>query len=125
MSQKPARQKPLQHCASAVHVPDTGTQVVVTTPHTPLVQAPPQQSAAVAQAPPSAVHGVLQVWVVASQTPWQQSLSTAHDAPWVWHVSGGSPQRGGLMDSSQTMEQQPLPGPELHVSPVGRQSVLV
>src|SRR5689334_21333838 len=122
MSQNPAKQTPEQHCEPNVHVPPKGTQVMGGAANTPPVQVPLQHWAPAVHALQSATHGVLHRRVVGSHTPWQQSPSTRQAAPWAWHTSAAKPQRGGSIVVSQFIEQQPEPGPEEQVSPVGRQS---
>ena len=124
-SQKPPKQRPEQHCALLVQAPLICVQLVGGVPQTPAVQLLEQQVALPVQAPPAGVHGVLHACVAGSQMPWQQSPSTVHAAPCARHTPAAKPQRGGSTVWSQFIEQQPEPGPELQVSPVGRQSVFV
>lgn len=100
-------------------------QLVVGAPQLPLAQLPEQHWPAVVQIAPSAAHGVLQVFDAGSQTPAQQSLFCVQAALGPRQVLAPKPQRGGSTDLSQAFEQQPEPGPESQVSPVGRQSLLV
>ena len=121
-SQKPPKQSPEQHCAFVVQAPLIGVQLVGGVPQVPAVQLLEQQAALPVQAPPVAVHGVLQRWVAGSQTPRQHCASAVQAAPSPRQVSAPNLQRVGSTVSSQTSVQQPRPEPDVHVSPVGRQS---
>ena len=123
-SQKPPRQSPLQQEAELVHAAPISRHEVGGVPQTPPVQVALQQLALLVQAAPWPAQGVLQTCAVGSQTPTQQSPSVVQAAVSPWQVSVPKLQRGGFVDLSQTSVQQPLPGPELQVSPVGRQSRL-
>src|SRR5438270_5665933 len=94
-SQKPPKQKPVQHWASVVHAPAVGWQLTGGATHAPPVQTLVQQSAAAVQAPPVAAHGVLHTWAVASQTPRQHCAVVVQAAPCARQVSAPKPQRGG------------------------------
>ena len=85
----------------------------------PFVHTLLQQSAPVVHVPLSAVQGVSQSPPL--QIPWQQSLSTVHVAPCAAHEALPASQRWVCL--SQTIEQQPLCGPELQFSPIPRQVV--
>jgi len=123
-SQKPPKQKAEQQSASPVQAPVTGRQLTGGAAQTPAAQVALQQAAPLVQAAPLAAHGVLHTRVTGSQTPRQHCASPVQAAPSARQVSLASPQRGGSTDSSQLSVQQPRPEPELHVSPVGRQSRL-
>src|SRR5262249_12931391 len=84
-----------------------------------------QHSADSAQPCPSAAHGVVHTSVprsFARHLPLQQSASAVQPTPCAWQIDDPKTQRS-LFCLSQT-SQQPLPLPEVHVSPVGRQSGL-
>ena len=123
-SQNPPIQKVEQQLPSMVQAPLTGWQVVAGGAQLPAAQLLLQQPALPVQAAPLGVQGVLQAWVVGSQTPRQHCVSAVQVAPSAKQVSLPNPQRGGSCVSSQLSVQQPRPGPELQVSPVGRQSRL-
>ena len=123
-SQNPPRQKVEQQSVPVVQAPLTGWQALAGGAQLPAAQLLLQQAALPAQAAPLAVQGVLQTWAVGSQTPRQHCVSAVQVAPSAKQVSWPKPQRGGLGVSSQLSVQQPRPGPELQVSPVGRQSRL-
>jgi len=123
-SQKPPTQKVEQQSAPVVQAPLTGWQVVIGGAQLPAAQLLLQHPALAAQAAPLAVQGVLQAWVVGSQTPRQHWASAVQAPPSAKQVSWPKPQRGGSWVLSQFSLQQPLPGPESQVSPVGRQSRL-
>jgi hypothetical protein len=138
----------VQQSALVAQVPVTGTQVPVppgpvpptgpppgggggggggSASQRPLVQLEVQQSAPALHAPATATHAVLQVLVAGSQTFPQHCASDAQAAVSPRHCSGGAMQRGGLKfflshkSLLAVLPQQPRWGPELHVSPVGRQ----
>jgi len=121
-SQKPPKQSPEQHSALLVQAPLIGMQLVGGVPQVPALQLLEQQAALPVQAPPTEVQGVLQTCAVGSQTPRQHCASAVQAAPSPWHVSLPKLQRVGSFVSSQTLVQQPRPDPDVHVSPVGRQS---
>jgi hypothetical protein len=123
-SQNPPIQKVEQQSVSVVQAPLTGWQVLAGGAQLPAAQLLLQQAALPVQAAPLAVQGVLQAWVVGSQAPRQHCASAVQAAPSAKQVSLPKPQRGGFGVSSQLSVQQPRPGPELQVSPVGRQSRL-
>jgi len=123
-SQNPPMQKVEQQSVPAVHAPLTGWQVLAGGAQAPAAQLLLQQAPFPAQAAPLAVQGVLQACVVGSHTPRQHCASEVQAAPSAKQVSVPKPQRGGSCVLSQTLLQQPLPGPESQVSPVGRQSRL-
>jgi hypothetical protein len=123
-SQNPPMQKVEQQSVPVVQAPLTGWQVVTGGAQLPAAQLLLQQAPLPAQAAPLAVQGVLQACVVGSQTPRQHCVSAVQVAPSAKQVSTPKPQRGGSSVLSQFSLQQPLPGPELQVSPVGRQSRL-
>jgi len=120
-SQKPPKHRPEQHCASVVHAPLIGAQLVDGVAQLPAVQVLLQQAAPLVHAPPTAVHGVLHARVVGSQTPRQHCASVVHAAPSPRQVSLPKRQRFGSAVSSHTSVQQPRPDPDVQVSPVGRQ----
>lgn len=132
-SQKPPKQRPVQHCDDVLQPTPIGVQTVPESvaggwgaSHDPLVQLAAQQSAPVVHPPLVGTHGVEHFFVPGSQWPEQQSASAAHVAVVPRHADGGSPHRGGLTVLSQrssvgVARQHPLCGPELQVSPVGRQ----
>jgi hypothetical protein len=121
-SQNPPAQVPVQHDALFVQAWPVGTQLVLGAPQTVPVQTPPQQSPLAPQAEPFGAQGILQTCAVGSHTPRQQSVSTVQAAVSPRQVSVPKLQRGGSIVLSHTFVQHPLPGPESHVSPVGRQS---
>jgi hypothetical protein len=121
-SQKPPKQSPEQHCALVVQAPLICVQLVGGVPQAPAVQTLEQQPAFPVHAPPTGVHGVLHACVAGSQTPRQHCVSAVQAAPSPRQVSVPKWQRLGSTVSSQTSVQQPRPEPEVHVSPVGRQS---
>ena len=123
-SQNPPTQKVEQQSLPVVQAPLTGWQVLAGGAQLPAAQLLLQQAALPAQAAPFAVQGVLQAWVVGSQTPRQHCALAVQAPPSAKQVSMPKPQRGGSWDLSQLLLQQPLPGPESQVSPVGRQSRL-
>jgi hypothetical protein len=123
-SQKPPKQSPEQHCALLVHAPVIGVQLVAGIEQLPAVQVLVQQPALPMQAPPTGVQGVLHACVAGSQTPRQHCVSVVQAAPSPRQVSLPKRHRFGSAVSSQTSVQQPRPDPEVHVSPVGRQSRL-
>ena len=123
-SQNPPIQKVEQQSVPVVQAPLTGWQVLAGGAQLPAAQLLLQQAALPVQAAPLAVQGVLQAWVAGSQTPRQHCASPVQAAPSAKQVSLPNPQRGGFGVWSQLSVQQPLPGPELQVSPVGRQSRL-
>jgi hypothetical protein len=107
-----------------VQAPLTGWQVVGGGAQAPAVQVLLQQAPLAVQAAPLAVQGVLHACIVGSQMPRQHCEAAVQAAPSAKQVSAPKPQRGGSCVSSQLLLQQPLPGPESQVSPVGRQSRL-
>lgn len=121
-SQNPPTQKVEQQSMPVVQAPLTGWQVEAGGAQVPAAQLLLQQPAPLAQVPPFAVQGVLHACVVGSQTPRQHCASAVQAPPSAKQVSMPKPQRGGSCVLSQFSEQQPLPGPESQVSPVGRQS---
>jgi hypothetical protein len=121
-SQKPPKQSPEQHSVLLVQAPLIGVQLVGGVPHVPPLQLLEQQAALPVQAAPADVHGVLQTRVVGSQTPRQHWASAVQAAPSPRQVSAPNRHRVGSTLSSQTSVQQPRPDPDVHVSPVGRQS---
>jgi hypothetical protein len=123
-SQNPPIQKVEQQSVPVVQAPLTGWQLLAGGAQLPAAQLLLQQPALPVQAAPLAVQGVLQAWVVGSQTPRQHCASAVQVAPSAKQVSLPKPQRGGSWVSSQLSVQHPRPGPELQVSPVGRQSRL-
>jgi hypothetical protein len=123
-SQNPPTQNVEQQSAPVVHAPLTGWQLDAGGAQSPAAQLLLQQAAFPAQAAPLAAHGVLQACVAGSQTPRQHCASAVQAPPSAKQVSCPKPQRGGSWVSSQVSLQQPLPGPESQVSPVGRQSRL-
>jgi hypothetical protein len=123
-SQNPPMQKVEQQSVSVVQAPLTGWQLLAGGAQLPAAQLLLQQAALPVQAAPLAVQGVLQTWPVGSQAPRQHCASAVQAALSAKQVSLPKPQRGGLGVSSQLSVQQPRPGPELQVSPVGRQSRL-
>jgi hypothetical protein len=123
-SQNPPMQNVEQQSAPLVQAPLTGWQVLAGGAQAPAAQLLLQQAPLPAQAAPLAVQGVLHACVVGSQMPRQHCASAVQAAPSAKQVSAPNPQRGGSCVSSQTLLQQPLPGPESQVSPVGRQSRL-
>jgi hypothetical protein len=124
--QLPAKQSPLQQSAFVAHAPVVGVHPcggwqVGGLPE----QSSPQHSALKLQVAPVSMHGSWHVGTPMSfgrHSPLQQSASTVQPAPFTWHVAAPCTQSGGFCVSSHT-SQQPLPDPELQVSPVGRQSV--
>ena len=123
-SQNPPIQKLEQQSVPVVQAPLTGRQVLAGGAQLPAAQLLLQHPALPVQAAPFAVQGVLQAWVVGSQMPRQHCASAVQAPPSAKQVSTPKPQRGGSLVLSQSLLQQPLPGPESHVSPVGRQSRL-
>ena len=121
-SQKPPKQSPEQHCALLVHAPLICVQLVAGIEQLPAAQVLEQQPALPVHAPPIGVHGVLHACVVGSQLPRQHCASAVQAAPSPRQVSAPNLQRVGSTVSSQTSVQQPRPEPDVHVSPVGRQS---
>jgi hypothetical protein len=123
-SQNPPMQKVEQQSVPVVQAPLTGWQVVGGGAQVPAAQLLLQQAPLPVQAAPLAVQGVLHACVVGLQTPRQHCVSAVQAAPSAKQVSAPKPQRGGFGVLSQLLLQQPLPGPESQVSPVGRQSRL-
>ena len=123
-SQNPPTQKVEQQSAPVVQAPLTGWQLPAGGAQLPAAQLLLQQPALPVQAAALAAQGVLQAWVAGSQTPRQHCVLVVQAAHSAKQVSFPKPQRGGSWVSSQSSVQQPRPGPELQVSPVGRQSRL-
>jgi hypothetical protein len=120
-SQKPPKQTFEQHWAFVVQLTPICWQPVAGIEQLPAVQVLEQQPALLVQAPPIGVQGVLQTCVVGSQMPRQHCASAVQAAASPRHVSAPKLHRFGSMVSSHTVVQQPLPEPEVQVSPVGRQ----
>jgi hypothetical protein len=94
-SQNPPMQTLEQQSAPVVQAPLTGRQVLAGGPQVPAVQLLLQQPALPAHAAPSAAQGVLQAWVVGSQTPRQHCELVVQAAASAKQVSWPKPQRGG------------------------------
>jgi hypothetical protein len=122
-AQKPPKHRSEQHCPFAVHAEPTDSQAEPRLAHEPFVHTLVQQSALTVHAPATATQAAgWHVCVVVLHVPWQQSASVAHVPPWARHASLPNTHRD--VSLSQTIEQQPCCGPELHVSPIPRQVVL-
>jgi len=126
--QLPPTQRPLQQSILERQTPVVGVQPIGGW-HDGGVpeQSSPQHSALKLQLAPVAAQGSWHVrtpWSFGWHLPLQQSASVAQPAPLTWQVPAPWMQIGGFCVVSQT-SQHPLPLPELHVSPVGRQSVLL
>ena len=119
----PRHVKAPQHADETVHAPSSGVHAFGGALHDPFTQLLEQQSALTVHVPAVGVHAVLQVLVVASHVPPQQSVSTAHVAPSFLQVPAPTAHRGGFTVLSQIPEQHPCCGPLLQVSPVGRHVV--
>lgn len=113
-----------QQSALVVQTPATGRHIGGGGAHMPALHTPAQQSALLVQREPVATHtGVHTSAPIAlrAHTRLQHCALDSQDAPSAAHTElGGNPHRDV---SRMHTPQQPLPLPELHDSPGGRQSV--